>query len=179
MSQISEQETLTSIRITNAHHEIHEEDSYEVCDVNDLANGATFDYLVATPDTTAWGHFVFEIQIEREASYQIFENPTISAAGTAMTEVNRDRNSSETATIVITHTPTVTSTGSTIICEEHWIDGASAITQQKDRGLQEFLLKRDEEYLIRITNETALANQVSVSLNFYQHTNFTPGQHRS
>lgn len=178
MSKITEQATLTIIGLTHAHHKIHSVNSFEVCDVNDLANGATFDYLMTTPDTAKWGHLVFQIQAEREASYQIFENPTISAVGTAMTENNRNRNSSNTAGIAVTHTPTVTSTGSTIICEEHWLSGASAASRQQDRGIQEFLLKQDEQYLIRITNETALANQVSISISFYEHENFNVGDRR-
>lgn len=258
MSDTTEIKTLSEIGLDYPHHKVHNEQSFEVSDVNDLTNAATFDYLIITPNTIAWAHFVMLIQSERECSYQIFENPTITnatitagtiafvdsnpdtitdsgsgfvaagftagpitvvgsasndanytidaggvAAGTltlvagdalsaegtgatvtitegnAMTAYNRNRNSSAAPTVVIANTPTVGATGTTIIIEEHWDQRISGITKVGNRGLQEFILKRNEEYLIRITNETALNNQVSVILNWYEHTAFVIGDKRS
>lgn len=177
MSDTTELKTLSEIRLDFAHHKIHEGNSYVVSDVNDLANGASFDYLLTTPNTTVWAHLFLVIQSEAEASYILYENPTITLAGTGMTAYNRDRNSSNTATTTVEHTPTVGAVG-TQIFEEHWGVAIGGGIAGINRGLKEFVLKQNEEYLLRVTNETASANQVSVILNWYEHVRFVIGDKR-
>lgn len=156
------------IIISEPHHEIHEGDAYLVCDVQDVANGATFDYLIATPNTTTETHFIFIVQSEAEASFQFFENPTVSTVGTAMVEYNRERNSSNVAGVIVTHTPTVSTTGTVALCNEHWGSGKAA--GGEGRGTQEWVLKTNEQYLIRLTNETTSNNQINSLINWYEHT---------
>lgn len=163
----SSTETLQTIEYE--HHEIHSGSSYTTDRDIELANGASGDILLITPDTTKYAHFFYELEVEAEAQFTIWEAPT-ATAGTAMNAINRNRNLTATkpATMTLSHTPTGITTGSTIIRQHHL--GAGKTLGGGARGSHEFVLKRNTKYLIRTTNLTVSDNWVSIILNWYEHT---------
>ena len=160
--------TAAFANIDHSHQEIHSGDMYSFFDVNDIANSATRDLLVITPNTTKWAHFTIIVDGEAEFDYAIYEGATTSANGTSVSVFNRNRNSSNTNTTLVYHTPTVSGTG-TMIGRKH-IGGGKALGGTS-RGAEEWILKQNTKYLIRITNSTTSDNFMSVEGVFYEHTN--------
>lgn len=154
--------------IDYAHHEIHGGSSFTADYTVELGNGATIDILVITPNTTKWAHMEYNLLCELETELKIYEGVTTSNDGTGLTEFNRNRNSATAATTVVSHTPTVTNTG-TLIRTKHFGTGKTSGGEAREIG--EFILKQNTKYLYRITNATTSNNYISFILNWYEHTN--------
>ena len=86
----------------------------------------------------------------QKAHFYLYENPTVSDAGTAVTAYNRNRNSATVATTAITHTPTFSATGTVPVLEMHLGSGKSV--GGSERGQEEIILKQNEQYLIKIAS---------------------------
>jgi len=84
--------------IDYAHHEIHSGSHYFIKNWIEIT-AATYEFLIITPNTTKWGHFTFSHMADEQYSAEIFEGTTVSNNGTAITAVNNNRNSSNTAGI--------------------------------------------------------------------------------
>jgi hypothetical protein len=161
--------TETLQTIDYAHHEIHSGSSFTASYQIEAANAANMDILMVTPDTTKEIHFIYEIDVEGEAQLYIYEAPTATAAANPIVAYNRNRiGTPDDATFVLTHTPTIITTGSTIIRSHHM--GAGKSLGGGSRSLHEFVLKRNTKYLFRITNLTVSANWFNTTLNWYEHT---------
>lgn len=152
--------------IDYAHHEIHGGSSFTADYTVELANGATIDILVVTPNTTKWAHMEYILMCELESEIKIYEGVTTSNDGTGLTEFNR--NSATAATTVVSYTPTVTDTG-TLIRTKHL--GAGKTAGGESRDLSEIILKQNTKYLYRITNATTSVNYITFILSWYEHTN--------
>lgn len=97
----------------------------------------------------------------------VYEGIT-STEGTGITEFNRNRNSATEATCVVVHTPTVSNTG-TLLRTKHFGTGKTAGVETHEND--EWVLKQNTKYLIRLTNATTSANYCTLVLNWYEHTN--------
>lgn len=153
------------------HHEIHCGDSFTTTRSVDLGNGATDTLIVNVPAATGGRlyHVTFDINTESEADFNIYEDVTTVADGTTISNFNRDRNSGNTSSLVVTHTPT-TPTAGTNIYTEHW--GAGKTSGGETRGQKEFILKSSTKYRVTLTNSTTSNNYISWKINHYIH----PGQ---
>lgn len=162
---------LPSISFT--HHNIHDGDTFSYSEVTDVPNAAVRDVLIVTPNTTHWAHLYVEVMTEAEADYKFYEGTVTTGDGTACSEINRNRNlTAVTATTVITHTPTVAGGAEGTLLEwKHW--GTGKGVGGAGRDIEEWVLKQGTKYLIRVTNATTSANQVSITLIWYEHTNIT------
>lgn len=156
--------------IDYAHHEIHSGSHYK-CGYQDttLDTDDTVALVFTTPDTTKWMHFVLTSQVTGPATIQLFETPTLSAEGTALTPVNRNRNSASVSTMVVKHTPTVTVNGTKL--SEKWVgsDGFKEISGGSVRGDSEMILKQDTQYLVLLTAE-ADTMKAAIGGDWYEHT---------
>lgn len=151
-----------------AHHEIHDGSSFTASFQQDIANGGNMDILIVTPNSTKYAHFTYAIEVELETNMFLYEAPTATAAANPIVAYNRNRNSLTEATVVVTHTPTGITTGSTIIRQNHL--GSGKTVGGDDRTVNEFILKKNTKYLLRLTNLVANAtNYCSVRLNWYEH----------
>ncbi len=156
------------VTIEYEHYQIHEGNTFTVLEVTDLGNGAERDILIVSPKTTEWAHLVWEIEHELETLIQFYRDTTYTAAGTGIVAFNRDGNSTHTATTLVYHTPTITNVG-TLVGTIQQGDGKKA--GGSDRLSNEFILKQNTAYLIRITNLTVNNNLIFLKLNWYEHTN--------
>lgn len=166
--------------ISSVHHEIHCGDSYEAVHNTTLGNGASIKYLITVPDagtidTSNSGadqskklfHFLEIIESEAEVEYSIYEGAD-RVAGTAIGSFNRDRNSSNTDTLTITHTPSGGTTDGSIIFGP-WRVG-SGRTDPGSRGRQaEFILKSNTKYIIVLENKTTSDNNINIEFDYYVH----------
>jgi hypothetical protein len=162
------------ITISPEHHEIHCGDSYEMTHSIDLTNGQIYNVLIIVPNATGTGqaqklwHFKGEVDTEAEALIEFFEAPTYSAAGTGLTSVNRNRQLAATYTdsLGITHTPTLTGDGTRIYVKRI---GSGKTSGGSASRSDEFVLKNNTAYLLRVTNATTTANWCNFDLNYYVH----------
>jgi len=137
-------------------------------EVTDLGSAAVRDVLFVTPNTLLWAYLSVTVQTEAEADYKLYEGPTTTGDGTACTEHNKNRGSAITATSVVTHTPTIAGgSEGTLLATKHW--GAGKGSGGGSVPAEEWLLKANTKYLIRVTNATTSANQVNIILDWAEH----------
>jgi hypothetical protein len=148
-----------------AHHEIHEGDSFFVLDYIDLTNGQVYDIQIATPDSADLAHMTFTFQSEAEATIIFYEAIT-ATGGTPITAYNHYRDSATVAGVVLAHTPSVSNTGTRLV---GWIQGSGKTSGGGATSRNEFILKRNKKYLLRITNSTTSNNWFQYALDWYEH----------
>jgi len=150
------------------HHEIHDGRMFTILEVTDLGNMAIRDILVVTPDTTRWAHLVWEIEHELETSINFYRDTTYTDNGTPIISFNRNGNSTNVATTLVYHTPTITDVGTLVGTIQQ---GAGKKAGGSDRQSNEFILKQNTAYLVRISNLTVNNNLIFMKLNWYEHIN--------
>ena len=152
-----------------AHNEIHSGSAFSYTDYASIKTGGTStrDILVVTPDTTKWAHMRLSMMASQEVNGILYEGATTSSDGTGVTEVNRNRNSATAATVAVYHTPTVTGTGTAI---DNMHIGSGRVGGGGGHE-NEFVLKQNTKYLIRVTAESATDTDVNVRVFWYEHTN--------
>lgn len=168
------------IAIPPEHHEIHCGDSYTAHHVADLSNSATIDYVITVPD---WGdpvsgedpmgnqgvkvaHFLGEISGEAETQVLFYESPTITANGTALNVRNRNRNSSNTDYLSIYQGATISNVGTEL---EHSQFGSGKLVGGGLNRTDEWILKNNTSYLIRVVNNTTSNNYHTIRFQYYIH----------
>lgn len=145
------------------HARIHLQQHYNANDSAVITSGNNKDYLLITPNTTTRCHFIFSVETDGKATVLLNESAITSANGTGLTAYNNDRNSANVATLSIYEDPTVTGAGTTIL---PFLVGSSQKAGGNNRGEEEFILKQNTKYLLRIT---AAANlDAVVKLNWYE-----------
>jgi hypothetical protein len=154
------------------HHEIHCGDSYELTYVNDMPNGGTTGILITVPNEAGSGqtqklyHLKGTVETEAECTIEFFETPTITSNGTAITVFNRNRNSSLVDFLSIFHTPTISVNGTRIFWKK--LGSGIKVGGMSERA-DEFILKNNTSYYLKITNNVSTDNYCNVELNYYVH----------
>ena len=144
------------------HARIHLSQHYTASDAATV-NATTKNYLVITPDTTTRCHFTYSIEGDGKATIVFNETGTVSANGTQITAYNNDRNSANAATLLVYKDPTVTGAGTTI---ENDLLGSGKKTGGENRNEEEFILKQNTKYLLRLT--TTANVDVVVDFHWYE-----------
>jgi len=163
--------TNTIQTIDYAHHEIHAGSHFFYTDYDsDVDTASPKYYRITTPDTEKWGHMIFVLYSEGVGTWQLFENPTVNAAGTAATVFNSNRNSATTATIVVAYDPTSTADG-TLLKTWRTGSGTTAPTRigSENRSDNEIILKQNEDYFLKFTPDSD-NSKTKVELEWYEHT---------
>jgi len=158
--------------IDYAHHEIHAGSSYEYANALDFTNAETKSFLLVTPDTTKWIHFIFEVAGEAEFNVNFYEAATPDADGAAVTApavINKNRNSNNTPGLVFTSAPTLGGGSKGTLIRVHH-SGSGKQTGGQVRGTAELILKQDTKYWVDITNSTTSNNFISWMVGWYEHT---------
>jgi hypothetical protein len=158
--------------IDYAHHEIHAGSHFFYMDYdNDVDTGTPKYYRLTTPNTTKWSHVVFLLYSEGIGTWQLFENPTVNAAGTAATVFNSNRNSATAATLVIAYDATSTADGTLL---KVWRTGSGTTAPSRIGGEtsreSEVILKQGEDYFLKFTPDADNA-KIKIEIDWYEHTN--------
>lgn len=162
------------IGIDFEHHEIHEGDHYFLIDVADLAINNVFDMQFTTPNTTKRIHFVFELSATAEVEWYIYEGASIVLAGTSVTPLNNDRdssNSSECTVATITNNNLADANADTDVSGATQI--AHGIVGEKTRSggnvnrEREIILKANTVYCMR--GVFTAAAELSFVAEWYEH----------
>ena len=152
------------------HHEIHDGSHFFYDDAVTLASAATQDYLLTTPDTTAYCHLVFKATGNAITQVDFYE-ATDKTGTTPQTAYNNNRNSANTPTMTIHKGTSGGTTDGTKLTgiKSGSAQGASRLNAEAERD-NEIILKRNTKYIIRITSGTN-DNLTNLSLQWYEHVN--------
>jgi len=146
------------------HQRIHEGISYVSGQSAIYGNSEEREFCITAPDTTTRVHMRLTFRFGGRYLIELFENPTL-VEGSALGILNRDRNSSNTATTTIKNVTSITSDGDSLISEYGGSTGSSAARANQENI--EIILKQNEQYLIRITSNDP-SNRIVWQLNWYE-----------
>jgi hypothetical protein len=128
------------------------------------------EYLFETPSNGYTIHFWADLTCVGQVFLDFFED-TEKAGGTALSIVNRNRESLEVCNCTLTHTPSGTGDGTKLREEAFGSPDATPSKPGFGGNLQEsrqFMLKSGTNYLLRITSKTD-ANTIGVLINTIRH----------
>lgn len=164
--------TTNSVKtISYAHGELHSGSHYVVRNAANLAKNTAKDILIVTPDTTRWAHMTIGVESNDSAvETYLYEAPTTTANGTLDGTRNRNRNYTDDNTTLVYENPTVTATG-TLLAKV--ILGSGKATGGGARDNEEFVLKQNTKYLLRIVEPNVAATNINWNLDWYEHTNLS------
>ena len=153
------------------HHEVHAGSSFTYSDVHSLAKNGVIEHLLVTPDTTKWSHMIIEVgSTGGKVKFEVFEGTNTSDNGDIEPMFNRNRNSNKEPTTILYETPTVINVGTRINQAIYGIkDKKSA--GGGDRGTNEWMLKQNTKYLIRVTELNVAVTDINLEFDWYEHTN--------
>jgi hypothetical protein len=162
------------LMMDQAHHEIHAGDHFFVSLYDaDVDTGGPKYLRLTTPNTTKWAHLVLRFTSSGAGLWQLYENPTLNATGTAVTIFNSNRNSSTAATVTAFEDTTTTSDGTLLFSD---ITGANGIGGTQSSGTSgreaELILKQNEDYVLKFTPDADNA-KVVILLEWYEHTSLS------
>lgn len=147
------------------HQKVHEGElftaSYKTPDGAPVADNASLDILIRTG--TAAPHIEFTVSCAQAYEAILYESTTVTDNGTQLSERNRNRRSNKTSVVDAFHTPTVTATGNLILHEL-----ASGILGGVSRSEEEWILKPNTNYLLRLTNRAGSAQPMSAKVDWYE-----------
>ena len=148
---------------------------YNVSSYFNLNSTGTMEFLIKTPSDESAGHHVwFTVQGSSNFNAQIFEDTTkVANTSNALTAHNRNRTSSNTCQLVITHTPTGSGDG-TLLYSNQWGGPAGPGASSLGEGgatseAHQWVLKPNTKYLVRVTSTTD-SNYLGVSANIVSFT---------
>lgn len=157
--------------IDYAHHEVHAGNHFFYTDFdNDVDTASPKYYRLTTPDTAKWIHLTITLYSEGAGTWQLFENPTVNAAGTDATVFNSNRNSATTAGLVVAADPTSTADGTLL---KSWRTGSGTAAPSRIGSSfgrdDEIILKQNEDYFIKFTPDSDNC-KTKLELEWYEHT---------
>ncbi len=127
--------------------------------VSAMVDANVDNFLFVTPSTPVVHLFKWTMVVGAgDVDLQIYEAPTSSAAGAALTELNVNRNSSKTPGCVLTFGPTLSDDGT--LLHTDWIPPSAAAIGQTQSGKgdegtgEEWMLMPSTKYLFRVTNNS-------------------------
>ena len=147
------------------HHKDHDGKAFVVTGQATLDSAGVLNLLVVTPAGPEFMHLLHQFRSTGEANLAHYEATAVSANGTGLAEINRNRNSANVSGAAVYQGPTVTDAG-TLLMVAHF--GSGQNEGGDTRGDNEWVLKPSTNYLLRVTSE-ANGNDVSWYLNWYEH----------
>lgn len=114
-------------------------------------------------------HAFLNVASQGDFEIHIFEDVTFSAAGTAMTIFNKNRNADQVSGAVVTHTPTITADGTEF--PPTFVPGGTggnSIGNQSDSFSSEIIFAAGKSYLFRIKNTSGQAAIMMGRLEWYE-----------
>lgn len=127
-------------------------------------------YFYIKAGSTENPHGNYTISTEAGAIVEFFENSTLTNDGTALAESCLNRQAPLTPDTSCFHTPTITDDGTLL---ETGLIGTSNVgvtdigDTKTDRGY--WILKKNEDYLIKVTNTDQAAKDICISYVWHEH----------
>ncbi len=157
------------VGLNEVHEQVHRGNSYVLSHIfPGLASGSAAAWLLFQGITHT--HLVFDVRSGGDAEIYLFENPTVSASGTAVVPVNLNRPLAFGSALVAYHSPTVTVSGGALY--EALLPGASGIDLPPGtlarQGNEWILNITGSVYLLLAVNATNGLEAMSFNIEFYE-----------
>ena len=155
------------------HAEIHSGSSFMMEEGIQLNNAAE-QYLISTPTGKRWAHMTINVSGAQDTSVSLDEGADCVGNNDTVV-INRDRNSTKTSSVGIYRGIGNVVAAGTRIFTSQW--GIAAVGGGKGGGggdastREELILKAGTKYVLTVTALSANANNITVSLDWYLHTN--------
>ncbi len=154
--------------IETEHAEIHEGETYVSSHFySQVADDANADLRI-TLGSDKELHITITVAVAGDGEILIYEGTTYTVAGTVVAIYNRDRTSSNSSDAGCRYTPTVNVLGTELF--HGYAPGGTkkeAIGSVR-RTSQEWIFKKSEDYLVRFTNRSGGAIDVSIEVEWYE-----------
>lgn len=158
-------DTMTSVLATidHEHHKVHSGSHFIFSDTFVLTSAASKEYIIQTGTNTSYSHFVFNVGCNVSTNFNFYETVTVGTVGAAINTFNNNRVLGTAPKTAIFSDPTNSTVGSSLVV---FRTGSSAGVQgaasgQSNRAGEEFILKANTNYLVRITaNEASCTGHI-------------------
>lgn len=156
------------VGVDAGHHEIHDQQSYNCSDSQNV-NSTTQFWMITVPNSSTRYHMLLGLDCNGELAFVLTEGADRTGT-TALTSHNRDRDSSNTTSLVI-HRDYSGGTTDGAETLETWRRGSTGFgaipsATSGSRSTHEWLLKTNTKYII---SATTFANvYVNLELNWYE-----------
>lgn len=153
--------------IEQEHLQIHEGKGYTLTKRVIIANvGGTYEFLIVVP-ADAYPHLrhIIVSSDGGPSDVDLYEDTGVSDPGTEIDPYNNNRNSTNTPDMRVYDSPTVTADGTLI--EPILIPGTKQSGSFGSEGSNEWILKQNATYMLRITNNTVGVGTSNYVLNLY------------
>ena len=153
-----------------AHYRVEHSNGWISSHLFSAVDAAASVYFHIKVGSTHNPHGSFTLSTEAGVTLEFYENPVLSADGTALAENCLNRQTLATSDTSCFYTPTVTADGT---LWEIGLVGTSntGVTDiggvKTDRGY--WILKRNESYLIKITNTDQAAKDIAIAYIWHEH----------
>jgi hypothetical protein len=157
------------VTIDSVHRAIHEGVCYRAGFVSVALASSASALLRLTVGANKDAHVLFEVTAPLAASVEIREGDTFSAPGSALTEINLNRESANTPEVIAREDPTVNVAGLVL--------AATAIPAGRNLNVgggqsasnrEELILAKSTEYTIEVTNDGVSAADFTLSAVWYE-----------
>jgi hypothetical protein len=156
--------------IDYAHHEVHAGSHFFYTDKTSLDTSATTDYIIAAPNTTKWAHMRFNATGSAITQVDLYESCTRTGT-TDVVVYNNNRNSTDSATVVIYKGSSTDGSDGTLIWTKKSGTAERGSRSTAEMGqAAEIILKQNIKYLFRFTSSSS-DNLCNLHLEWYEHTN--------
>ena len=132
-----------------------------------LAAGASQTFLVKSPSSATQVHTIVSATGTVEFEGVVYEGATASGNGTSVTSFNRNRNSTNTANLLIYDTPTGVSTSGALVVR-HARLGSGKTSGGEDRSSTELILKYNTTYYLTVTNQSNQTGYFTSQIDWYE-----------
>jgi len=153
------------VTINKLHGDVHDGDHYKAhLKSPTLGDGGTIEMYIKAPDSAVRIHAFAGFSGELGGIAEIRESATVSLSGSVLTVFNSNRNSSNTSTVAVRSSPTLTASG-TQISYYHVGGGFQGRETGAVKAEAGWILKQGTIYILRYISATA-ANEAEVSVSF-------------
>ena len=155
--------------IDSVHAEIHEGEHFIVTIYDGDVDNAAPKYLrITTPNTSTRCHLITAVSGSGGVLYEFYEDPTLLAAGAALTEYNNDRNSATAATATtFEDTTTQGPNNDGTLLDAGFSGGEKKRVSGESGSRDEFILKQNEDYLVKVTADDD-NTKITITLKWYE-----------
>jgi len=133
-----------------------------------LTAAATSKWLHVKVPATHIAHMRFRFMAEAKIDYYVYENPTLTGDGTALTEFDMNRVTANASNVEVFHTPGITAVGTMI---DNGMIGTSGFLFDSGGSvspMEDWMFKPSESYLIGANNNDAAAKDFVIQLVWYE-----------
>ena len=161
--------TSAQVSIRTPHHEVHEGEMFRAF-VWNLALADDAKLGIVLRGSTEYGHVTYLAACGGDFEFILRRNPTITAPGGALAEINVHDASGKVATVVATSNPTVTNaTGAEL---DHFVGpggtGGNATGGSAGRDEEKLIMRLNANYYLELFNRSGGAKVASLTALWYE-----------